>query len=110
MKLLFDQNLSPALVSLLATEFPDSAHVRTFGMRTSPDPEVWAFAAAHGYAIVSKDSDFEQRALAHGHPPKVVWLRVGNCRTALVANLLLSRLSDLLAFYADPTVSLLAVA
>ena len=32
MKLLFDQNLSPRLVPLLAVEFPGSQHVRDAGM------------------------------------------------------------------------------
>ena len=71
---------------------------------------VWAFAAAGGYAVASKDSDFEQRALLYGHPPKVVWLRVGNCTTAAVAALLRLRLQDLLAFEGDPAASILAVA
>jgi predicted nuclease of predicted toxin-antitoxin system len=59
--------------------------------------------------IVSKDSDFQQRALLLGHPPKVVWLRLGNCSTAAVAALLRTRHADLLAFEADPTASLLVL-
>lgn len=109
MKLLFDQNLSPRLPALLAAEYPGSGHVRWFGLATAPDPAVWAFAAAGGYAIASKDSDFEQRALLYGHPPKVVWLRVGNDPTAAVAALLRTRLPDLLSFEADPTAAVLVV-
>lgn len=59
--------------------------------------------------IVSKDSDFQHRALLVGHPPKVVWLRLGNCSTAAVVALLRTRQADLLAFEADPTASLLAL-
>ena len=110
MKLLFDQNLSPRLPALLAAEYPGSAHLRSFGLAAATDSVVWAFAAAGGYAVASKDSDFEQRALVYGHPPKVVWLRVGNCATATVAELLRLRLQDLLAFEADPAASILAVA
>lgn len=110
MKLLFDQNLSPRLPALLAAEYPGSGHVRWFGLAAAPDPVVWTFAAAGGYAIVSKDSDFEQRAILFGHPPKVIWLRVGNCPTAAVAALLRVRLADLQAFEADPAASILAVA
>jgi len=32
--------------------------------------------------IVSKDSDFAQQSLLLGGPPKVIWLRIGNCTTA----------------------------
>jgi predicted nuclease of predicted toxin-antitoxin system len=59
MKLLFDQNLSHRLVTLLELEFPGSAHVRHLGMATSPDWEVWAHAANNDFSIVSKDTDFQ---------------------------------------------------
>lgn len=109
MKLLFDENLSPRLVGLLAVEFPGSEHVRNVGLAAAPDPAVWAHAAAQGLVIVSKDSDFQHRALLLGHPPKVVWVRLGNCSTAAVEALLRARQGDLLAFEADPVASLLAV-
>jgi predicted nuclease of predicted toxin-antitoxin system len=109
MKLLFDENLSPRLVSLLSQEYAGSEHVRNVGLAAAADPVVWSFAAAQGFVIVTKDSDFQHRALLLGHPPKVVWLRLGNCSAAAVAALLRSRLTDLLAFEADPTASLLAI-
>jgi predicted nuclease of predicted toxin-antitoxin system len=109
MKLLFDQNLSPKLVRELAAEYPGSAHVRDHGMATAPDPTLWTFAAANGFVIVSKDTDFQQRALLLGHPPKVVWVRLGNCPTLAVATLLRVRLADLLAFEADAVASFLAL-
>jgi predicted nuclease of predicted toxin-antitoxin system len=109
MKLLYDENLSPRLVGLLAAEFPGSQHVRDVGLAAAPDPTVWAYAAAQGLVIVSKDADFQHRALLLGHPPKVVWLRLGNCATAVVASLLRARHADLLAFEADPLASLLAL-
>ncbi|MBX9625243.1 MAG: DUF5615 family PIN-like protein [Gemmataceae bacterium] len=108
MRLLFGQNLSPRLVRLLAAEFPGSEHVRNIGFRTAPDPTIWAFAA-NGFAVVSKDGDFGVRARQYGHPPKVVWVRLGNCSTAAVAALLRSRLADLLAFDADPAAGLIEV-
>ena len=87
MRLLFDQNLSPRLVRLLTAEFPGSQHVRDVGLATVR-LTVWAYAAAQGFVIVSKDSDFQHRALLLGHPPKVVWVRLGNCSTAAVVTLL----------------------
>jgi predicted nuclease of predicted toxin-antitoxin system len=109
MRLLFDENLSPRLARLLAAEYPGSEHVRDVGLASSPDPAVWAYAIANRLAIVSKDSDFQHRALLLGHPHKVVWLRLGNCSTPAVAALLRSRRPDLEAFDADATASLLAV-
>jgi predicted nuclease of predicted toxin-antitoxin system len=109
MKLLFDQNLSHRLVGQLAAEFPGSAHVRDAGLAAASDPDVWAYAAANGFIIVSKDADFQHRALLHGHPPKVIWVRLGNCSTAAVAVLLRSRLADIQAFEADAVASFLAL-
>ena len=109
MKLLFDQNLSHRLATQLAQEFPGSIHVRSIGMAAAPDPEVWAYAASNGFVIISKDTDFQMRALLDGHPPKVVWLRLGNCSTSAVASLLLSRRAELLEFEADPTAAFLAM-
>jgi predicted nuclease of predicted toxin-antitoxin system len=42
------------------------------------DELIWDFAKANGYAIVTKDDGFHQRSLTLGHPPKVLWLKVGN--------------------------------
>lgn len=45
MKLLFDQNLSPRLPSLLADLYPHSAHIRDLGMRDATDTVIWEYAA-----------------------------------------------------------------
>lgn len=109
MKLLFDQNLSHRLVSQLQKEFPGSIHVRDVALATSSDPEIWEYAAANGCVIVSKDSDFQQRALLLGHPPKVIWLRLGNSPTTAVVALLLQHKSEILAFEADPDAAFLVL-
>jgi predicted nuclease of predicted toxin-antitoxin system len=73
MKLLFDQNLSPRLPRLLADIYAESVHVRAVGLRDSSDFDIWQYAKAEGYTIVSKDSDFQQRSLLHGGPPKFIY-------------------------------------
>jgi predicted nuclease of predicted toxin-antitoxin system len=98
-RLLFDQNLSRDLVRDLAPWFPDGAHVGTLGLDVATDREVWTYAGENGYLIVSKDSDFRQLAFLLGPPPKAVWLRVGNCATSAIAELLRSR-SDVIADFA----------
>jgi predicted nuclease of predicted toxin-antitoxin system len=77
MRLLFDQNLSPRLPRLLADIYAGSSHVREIGLRDASDSVIWEHAKDHGFAIVSKDSDFQQRSLLSGSPPKFIWLRVG---------------------------------
>ena len=109
MKLLFDENLSARLVELLVVEFPDSAHVEQALGRGVSDADVWQCAIAQGYAIVSKDSDFRQRAFVVAPPPKVIWLAVGNAGTEEIATLLRLRASDVNRFGASIQESLLVV-
>lgn len=109
MKLLFDQNLSRRLVTQLANEFPDSAHVATVGLDTATDREIWDHAAEHDYVIASKDSDFRQLAFLHGPPPKALWLRVGNASTPTIANLLRTHADDIKAFAQSEAEALLVL-
>jgi predicted nuclease of predicted toxin-antitoxin system len=78
MKLLFDENLSFRLVQALNDIYPDSTHVRQLGLLGADDLHIWNFAAEHGFLLVSKDTDFYERSLVFGAPPKIVWLRTGN--------------------------------
>jgi predicted nuclease of predicted toxin-antitoxin system len=109
MKLLFDQNLSRRLVAMLAEEFPGSAHVVSLGLDTSTDREVWEFAGENDFVVVSKDSDFRQLAFLLGPPPKVVWLRLGNCTTATITNTLRSHLGSIARFVAEEQEALLVL-
>jgi predicted nuclease of predicted toxin-antitoxin system len=59
MKLLFDQNLSSALVGQLSDLFPESQHLKDLGMAEAEDGRVWNHAVANGFTIVSKDSDLQ---------------------------------------------------
>lgn len=106
MKLLFDQNLSPRLIDLLGDAFPGSEHVRNVGLARADDDVVWAYAAAKGLIIVSKDAEFHQRAVPYGPPPKIVWLRVGNCPTTTIATLLRRHKPEIEAFHTAPGLSM----
>ena len=109
MNRLFDQNLSHRLVRSLADLFPHGNHVRSAGLGRADDDAVWKYAAAHGFMIVSKDSDFHQRSFLHGHPPKVVWIRCGNRSTGEIESLLRRHAADLRAFAQDPDASFLVL-
>ena len=88
MKLLFDANLSPALVTRLRAEYPGSIHVRDISLRSAPDAEIWDYAKTHGFAIASKDTDFRERSFVEGFPPKVIWLDVSNAGTTTIEALI----------------------
>ncbi len=109
MKLLFDANLSPRLVSRLADLFPASTHVRDIGLKAADDPLVWDYARANDFMIVSKDADMHDLSLLYGNPPKVIWLRLGNCSTSEAENLLRRECDAIKVFYEEQTLSLLAL-
>ncbi len=90
MKLIFDENLSPHLPRVLADLYPDSTHVHECGLGSADDSAIWRYAKENGFTIVSKDSDFQDRSVLHGHPPKFIWLRADNCSATEVENLLRS--------------------
>ncbi len=109
MKLLFDQNLSHKLVRSLADLFPDSIHVRDVGLKTAADPLVWEYAKTNDLMIVSKDSDFHQRSFLYGFPPKVMWVRLGNCSTADVERVLRTNFDAIKSFYGDKHATFLSL-
>jgi predicted nuclease of predicted toxin-antitoxin system len=109
LRLLFDQNLSPRLGRLLSDVYPGCSHVHDLGMDRSSDAEVWNYAAEHGYTIVSKGADFHQRSLLLGAPPKVIWIRQGNCSVADTAALLRERFIAVERFHAREEAAFLAL-
>ncbi len=109
MKLLLDQNLSPRLLRTLEATYPGSSHVRLVGLRDADDAVVWEFARDHGFIIVSKDADFHQRSFVFGFPPKVIWIRLGNCPTTDIENVLREHQSRILEFCEDDVHAFLAL-
>lgn len=90
MKLLFDQNLSRKLVVRLADIFPASTHVQFLGMIEANDNEIWEWAKAQNFCIITQDADFAEKSRLYGSPPKVIWLRCGNATTPQVESILRS--------------------
>jgi len=89
LKLLFDANLSPKLVSRLAELFPSSTHVFDTGLgQVTPDEKIWEYARDNGYTIVTADSDFLEIARFRGAPPSIVRIENCNYRTSQVEALL----------------------
>jgi len=109
MKLLFDQNLSLRLVKRLADVFPGSSHVFLLGLDQAEDVEVWSYARDNGFAIVTKDADFGEISTLRGFPPQVVWLRVGNCTTNRIEELLRSNRENIERMEQEPTIGIVSL-
>lgn len=110
MRLLFDENLSEQLVELLTDLFPDSLHIRRLRGSGAADRIVWQLAAEHGCLLVTKDEDFQRLSISRGGPPKVVWVRLGNCTTQQVEQLLRARFEAIQRFEAHEEATFLALA
>ena len=109
-KLLFDENLASSLVSALSDVFPGSRHVVDVGLAAARDRAIWAYAAANGFVLVTKDEDFQRLSVLEGAPPKVLWVGLGNCSTAEVEQLLRTRRRDVVQFVEHSEATFLALA
>lgn len=98
MKLLLDENLSNRIIYRIIDLYPDSEHVKTLALTNTDDGIIWEYAKANDFAIVSKDSDFHQRSLLYGHPPKFIYLRIGNSPTSKIVQILRGSFDILIQF------------
>ena len=53
-------------------------------MENADDPEIWDLAFAEDRIVVSKDVDFLLLSNRPGDAGRLLWVRVGNCRTPLL--------------------------
>jgi len=87
MKLLFDESLSPRLVLLLSDLFPESESALRNGLARVGDRRILEYAVAHGFILVSTDSDFE-RLVRQMPGARVVVLRSCDYPTGVAADVL----------------------
>ena len=78
MKLLLDENLPRRIVSLLQSDYPGSSQIALLRLETATDREIWDYAKANDFVIVTRDSDFHELGTLYGAPPKLIWLKTGN--------------------------------
>lgn len=98
MKLLFDQNISYKLVQELQDLFPESNHVKLLNLETASDEKIWQYARKNDFIIVTQDSDFNERNLIFGYPPKIIWLHCGNVQTENIKKLLTENYQSIIDF------------
>ncbi|MCU0348092.1 MAG: DUF5615 family PIN-like protein [Saprospiraceae bacterium] len=90
MKLLLDANLSWRIVKKLSIDFPGVEHVTRTGLAIpASDKDIWKWAKANQYSIVTNDEDFANPLMLRGFPPKIILIRRGNLASEQVAALLI---------------------
>lgn len=78
MKLLLDENISHRIIASLAQTFPGSKHVSEVGLAGARDDVIYVWAAANGFALVTKDDDFVALAASRQFAAPLVLVRLGN--------------------------------
>jgi predicted nuclease of predicted toxin-antitoxin system len=110
MKLLLDENLSDRIVYKIIDLYPGSEHVKTLALTNTDDGIIWEYAKANDFVVVSKDSDFHQRSLLYGHPPKFIYLRIGNSPTSKIVGILRDNFDIIIQFGSAESESILVLA
>lgn len=110
MKLLLDENLSDRIIQRIVDLYPGSNHVKTLALTNTDDVVIWEYAKANNLVIISKDSDFHQRSLLYGHPPKFIYLRVGNSPTSKIVQILRDSFDTIRQFGDSEVESILVLA
>ncbi len=80
MKFLVDNQLPAALARFLEASGFEAAHVYDLGLDLAVDRDIWEYATANRFTVISKDDDFFHLATLDVSGPPLVWVRLGNCR------------------------------
>jgi len=108
-KLLFDNNIFHRVIARIEDVFPNANHVMLENLDEVSDEKVWFFARSHDYTIVTKDSDFNDLAIFRGVPPKIIWLKIGNCKVAHIEKILRDNYKAIRLFLDEPNSSILEI-
>jgi predicted nuclease of predicted toxin-antitoxin system len=77
--ILLDNNISPTLCKEFKDIYPGIIHVSQVSLENAGDIVVWEYAREKDLHIMTKDKDFIALLNQKGHPPKIIWLQLGNC-------------------------------
>ena len=81
MKFLIDNQLPVTLAQHLKNRGFECRHVLHEHLADADDAQICRYAEAHDFIIISKDEDFIYHANKPTAKVRVVWVRLGNCRT-----------------------------
>jgi len=78
-------------------------------MHKSDDSDIWYYARHHGYCLATKNTDMVDLCVLRGAPPKILWLRAGNCSTAAVREIFARNAERIADFEKDETTVVLSL-
>jgi predicted nuclease of predicted toxin-antitoxin system len=84
MKLLIDNQLPLLLAAHLRQRGHECAHVIDLGLDEADDLDLWVRCIREQYILVSKDEDFVFLVARPDDTGRLIWVRLGNCRNAVL--------------------------
>jgi len=88
MKFLVDAQLPLTLAKWLRGRDCDALHVLECDRAQTKDRDLWTFAEQEERIVISKDEDFLILACRPGDTGRLLWIRLGNCRTSTLLTVL----------------------
>ena len=82
MKFLVDNQLPKALAEHLCRHGHDCRHVLDLGLSDAIDAVICRYAEAQERILITKDEDFLYLSSQPKSKIRLVWVRLGNCRTS----------------------------
>ncbi|MCE7058911.1 DUF5615 family PIN-like protein [Dyadobacter sp. CY343] len=102
MKLLIDQNISHRIVQQIGDVFTSIYHIRDFNLINADDHEIFISARQNVFdAVITIDDDFVKLLNLFSSPPKIIWVRTGNCSTWALSEILISKFDSIKLFVAS---------
>ena len=86
-RFLIDENLPKALGDVIGDA---STHASEIAPQAS-DTLLWKYARERDWIILTRDTDFFDRLLLFGSPPKIIWVRLGNLKKTDLVQVIRSR-------------------
>lgn len=95
MKVLVDLNLSPRWIEWLKDSGLEAEHWSRVGDLKASDSEIMAYAAAHGYVVLTHDLDFSSvLAASRGANPSVVQIRAEDVSVKAIGSQVVAALRE----------------
>lgn len=101
MKFLVDVQLPGTLARWLRGQDCDAVHVLDRDLGQADDRTLWEIAAEESRIMISKDEDFFILAMQPNDSGRLLWLRMGNCRTTDLLTTLNQRWKQIEEAFAD---------
>jgi predicted nuclease of predicted toxin-antitoxin system len=96
MTIWIDAQLSPSIASWINSNFPEleAVALRSIGLQSDRDYDIFRKARKANVVIMSKDYDFVKLIEIYSVPPKLIWITCGNTSNARLCEILKTTLQQ----------------